>query len=98
MKKIILMIILVLGLISCNEKVIYDGKTFSNYDMYVDYSINHLKSPVKLIGIDKYKISNGTTIYSIMVIDGNDIIKYYNYNSELSNTIGSTYKLGDTIR
>jgi hypothetical protein len=39
MKKIILMIILVLGLISCNEKVIYDGKTFSNYDMYVDYSI-----------------------------------------------------------
>jgi len=97
MKKVILGILLVIGLVSCDSKVIYDGKTFSNYSMYVDYSINTLKHPVILIGIDKY-VGQRETYYGILVKDSNNVIKYYNSNSNLANIVGETYKLRDTIR
>ena len=40
MKKIILIILIILGITSCKETITYEGKTFSNYNLYVEYSIN----------------------------------------------------------
>ena len=97
MKKLIFIILIILGITSCKENITYDLKTFSNYDLYVEYSINHLKSPVVLICIEKYK-TNLYTKYAILVKDANGVIKYYNNESELANIIGSSYRLGEIIR
>ena len=89
-------------LFSCKEKINCDGKVFDNYDMYVDYSLNQLKSPVVLksirLSIDKRSGSEPDTLYSIIVKDSEKKIKYYNYNSDLANIIGESYNIGDTIR
>ena len=51
-------------LFSCNNKIHYDGQEFDNYDQYVEYSINQLKSPVVITNI-RSKFYSSDTIYSI---------------------------------
>lgn len=100
MKKVILGFLLILALVSCNNSTFYHGgKTYGSYNEYVESSINSLKSPVVLVGIDKYKMKTEDIIlYSIYIKDGNGKIKYYSNNSDISCWIGETYNLGDTIR
>jgi len=87
-------------LFSCTEKINCDGKVFDNYDMYVDYSINQLKSPVTITSISTkiYKTDITDTLYSIVVRDSKNTIHLYNYNSDLVNVIARTHNVGDTIR
>lgn len=99
MKKVILGFLLIIGLVSCDSKIVYEGKTFDNYEMYVEYSINHLKSPVILMDIDSYQMKTEDIIlHSIYVKDADGNIRYFKYNSEIANKIGEKYKIGDTIR
>jgi len=95
MKKLILFSCILL--FSCNNKIHYDGQEFDNYDQYVEYSINQLKSPVVITNI-RSKFYSSDTIYSIVVKDANNIIKEYDSQSELIDIIAKTKDIGDTIR
>ena len=99
MKKIILFVSCVL-LFACNSKINCYGKIFDNYEFYVEYSINHMTHPVIITEIDmKIDKTNAIdTLYSITVKDSNNIIHYYDYNSEFIENIAKFHNVGDTIR
>jgi len=100
MKKLYLFV-LCLFLFSCH-KIKYDGQDFTNYDMYVEYSINHLKSPVVIQSISTKQYDSfhhgSYTVYSIVVKDAENKIKFYDENSDIIDVIAKTHHLGDTIR
>lgn len=98
MKKVILGILLIIGIVSCSDdKIVYNGITFNNYDEYTEYSLNNLKSPVILIGVDERVIDN-IKYYTVYVKDNDSNIRSFSWKSNIANWIGGTYSLGDTIR
>ena len=78
MKKILLFALCCL-LFSCT-KINYDGKCFNSYDMYVDYSLNQLKSPVVITSIvKKYTPCQNTvcdTVFFVTVKDSEKKSKF----------------------
>jgi len=91
-------------LVGCisHDSYTYNGIVFYNYDQYVEYSINELKSPVIVKNVlFTSTINNMTNIvdtnYSIIVKDAENKIRYYE-NSKFVEAICVTKNKGDTIR
>jgi hypothetical protein len=102
MKKLIFLVSCVL-LFGCHSKIKYDGQEFDDYNTYVEYSINHLKSPVVITNIRTYTTrvfvnDLPDTIRTIVIKDSVNTIKVFNSRSELINIIAATKNVGDTIR
>lgn len=92
--KVLAVLVISMLLASCNEMTSYrspDGKWYSNYDDYVNETINSMAPPIILIGKDE---SFG---YRITVIDSKNAIQTFGNLSLFANTIGKSHNVGDTI-
>jgi endo-1,4-beta-D-glucanase Y len=94
MKKQILLTMLSITILSCEDKTIQEQSVENkNYTEESTNKLNSLKSPVVIIGINKT-----WCCYGITVVDSVGYILDISANSNLANSIGQSRKVGDTIR
>lgn len=83
-----LYMVLFFVLFSCDTgepTISYTEKTVSQF--------NKLKSPVTLFAKEDSMVG-----YDVQLMDGDNVLHYFGNMSGLANSIGSNYKIGDTLK